>query len=117
MVGFILFLVSTLLKVLVAPLLYIHGCIVAFNRGEFRKYNQDLAVAKDQYGNVVGQYFSNKFMVTKNGYQFGKTDETISSVIGKNKQLGTLKWLGRWLDARLNTLETDHSIKSIEIDE
>ena len=45
---------------------------------------------------------------------FGNRDETISSVIGKNKQLNTLTTFGKNMDRILEFIETDHSLNSID---
>ena len=75
------------------------------------------AVAIDQMGNVLGAPFFNDTFIKKGGYNFGNPDETISSVIGKNYRDNTLTWVGsifRWL---LDTIDTNHSLNSIEEDE
>jgi 8-oxo-dGTP diphosphatase len=41
-------------------------------------------------------------------------DETISSVLGKNKKANTLSKIGKGLDWILDILDKNHSIKSIE---
>ena len=114
MIGFLLFLVSSILKITLSPFLYIHGSIISLKKGEWKKYNKTLAVAKDQYGNVLGQYLFNNLFITGSRYKFGSEDETISSVIGKNKLKNTLTKTGKILDFILNKLEKDHSIKAIE---
>lgn len=60
----------------------------------------------------------NKILISSySEHLFGNPDETISSVLGKNKRKGTLIYLGKRLDAWLNGIDKDHSIKSIEEDE
>ena len=51
------------------------------------------------------------------GYKSGNPDESISSVVGKNKKLGTLKPLGKAVDWMLERLDEGHSIDAIEKDE
>ena len=48
------------------------------------------------------------------GYKFGDEDETISSVLGKNKLTKTLTKTGKTLDWILEKLDRNHSIESIE---
>ncbi len=76
-----------------------------------------IALGIDQLGNVVCARLFNFFLITKEGYQFGNEDETISSVLGKNKKQNTLRFLGKLLDLILDQIDRNHSIKSIEADE
>ena len=115
--GFLLFVIASFLKWVFAPVLYGYGFVASFIAGgtkEWNKYNEDLAIAKDQYGNAIGKYFFNWLLIKKDGYKFGNVDETISSCVGKNKVKGTLTIFGKGLDFILDMLETDHSIKSID---
>ena len=65
MLGFILLIVSTILKIALSPLLYIFGMIVSLVRGEFNAWNTNLAVAKDQYGNTLGKYVFNLMLIKR----------------------------------------------------
>ena len=115
--GFLLFIIASFLKWVFAPVLYGYGFFASFIKGgskEWNKYNEDLAIAKDQYGNAMGKYLFNWLLIKKDGYNFGNVDETISSVIGKNKIKGTLTIFGKIMDVILDMLEKDHSIKSID---
>jgi len=114
MIGFILFLVSSILKWVLAPFSYIYGVIVSLKKHEFYHYNFNLAIAKDQYGNAVCKYLFNDVLIAKDGYKFGCVDETISSCIGKNRVKGTLTFLGRLLDWTLDKVQPNHSILSID---
>lgn len=113
----ILYLTASAGKILLSPFLLTYGIVRAIRKGELEKYWMDLAIAKDQYGNVLGQYFFNDKFISKGGYKFGKPDETISSAIGKNENGNTLKPLGRKINSLLNALDKNHSIDSIEADE
>lgn len=114
MIGFILFIVSTILKMLVAPFAYLYGTIVSLKRKEWHYWHFNLAIAKDQYGNAVCRYLFNWLLIKKEGYKFGNIDETISSVLGKNKRDNTLKSLGKFIDKTLNRLDNNHSLNSID---
>lgn len=114
MIGFILYIISSLLKLIIGPICYIYGTIISLKNKEWSKWNKDLAIAKDQYGNAVSKYLFNSLLIKKEGYKFGNIDETISSVIGKNKRDKTLKKLGKILDYILDKLDKNHSIKSID---
>ena len=112
MIYFILFLVSVLLGAVLLPI----GLLYSLIKFKFRlhKYFLVVAIAIDQLGNVVMQDLFNDIMITKDGYKFGNEDETISSVIGKNQLLGTLRFMGRLLNGLLNAIQPNHSVKSIE---
>lgn len=74
-----------------------------------------LAIAIDQYGNGLCQHLFNQVLITKlSTHKFGNIDETISSVLGKNKLGCTLTIVGKIVDKILDTLDPDHSIKSID---
>lgn len=112
--GFLLFIISLVMKRLLEPFMYIYCSIIAIYKGEWNQYNTDLALSTDQYGNALSKYLFNQVLIKKEGHQFGNIDETISSCIGKNKVTGTLTWLGRVVDYVLDLLDPDHSIKSID---
>lgn len=112
--GFLLLLIASVLKLVFAPLFYVYGAFRALKAKEFNEWSEDLALAKDQYGNALGMYFFNDFVIKKDGYKFGFIDETISSVLGKNKRDNTLTCLGKILCFILNLLDKNHVEKSIE---
>lgn len=72
-----------------------------------------LALWLDQIGNAVCRDIFNRLLVEKDGYKFGKVQETISSVLGKNQMLDTLSLWGRILVSILELFEEDHCLKSI----
>lgn len=119
--GVLLFALALILLALLGPI----GLLVTFAynllrygvRYGVKRLNLDLkviAIVLDQSGNVVCKDLFNLILRTKNGYSFGNRRETVSSCIGKNKQMGTLTKLGRALDWVLNALDPNHSIKSID---
>jgi hypothetical protein len=113
--GFLLYIISLVMKRLLEPFIYIFGSIIALTKGEWNQYNTDLAIATDQYGNGLSKYLFNMMLIKKEStHKFGNIDETISSVIGKNKVAGTLTWLGTAVDIMLDSLDPDHSIKAID---
>ena len=115
MLGLILLVVATVLKVAFAPIMYIYGIARSLFNRHFNKWNRDLAISKDQYGNALGKYLFNDLLITKNSVHFfGNIDETISSVIGKNNRDGALSIVGRFVDKILNAIDKNHSIKSID---
>ncbi len=76
-----------------------------------------IAVSLDQLGNVVCARLFNLTLIHKAGYKFGNEDETISSVLGKNKRAETLTILGKLLDSLLEFIDRNHSIEAIEEEE
>jgi len=114
MIGLILFIVSSILKIILAPFSYIYGVIKSLYKREFNHYNFNLAIAVDQYGNALCKYLFNDVLITKDGYKFGDVSETISSCIGKNRVKNTLTFCGRLLDWILDKIQPNHSILSID---
>lgn len=74
-----------------------------------------LAVSIDQFGNVAMQDLFHDFLLTKKAqHLFSDEDETISSVLGKNKETQTLSRLGLLLANFLDWLDPNHVLNSIE---
>jgi hypothetical protein len=95
--------------------MFLYGLIRVRNK---KQWFLNLAISKDQYGNVLGMYLFNDLLILKKSkHRFGSPDETISSVLGKNKREGTLTKIGQILSNVLDFLDHNHSIKSIEEDE
>lgn len=119
MINLFLFLVAILLCVVFAPIAIMYKIIKSvvlrkFGWGWFKS----LAYSVDQFGNVLAQdLFNDIFTDRYSCHFFGNPDETISSVIGKNKVKGTLTFAGEFLRWMLSLFEKDHSIKAIEDDE
>lgn len=111
--GALLLIIASLLKWILAPVAYTIGTIVSLCKRENDHYNKQLAVVKDEYGNILCKYIFNFLLIKKHGYKFGATNETISSVIGKNKLDESLTFIGVFIDKILDSIEPNHSIKSI----
>ena len=73
-----------------------------------------IAVSIDQLNNKVCKELFNDTLITKDGYGFGKVDETISSALGRNVLKGTLTTAGKVLVKILDILDKDHCVKHIE---
>jgi len=121
----LLYIAIIILRFLLLPSIVV-VLFVAFFRRKFSQavtnignYLFKIAYSIDQLGNVVCSELFNLTLIKykKNSYKFGNPDETISSVLGKNKQRKTLTTLGKWLSKFLNFLDRNHVIKSIEEDE
>jgi hypothetical protein len=106
-----------LLKIILSPFIFIYSLFSYSSFKEANEHYKKIALAKDQLGNVFGMYLFNDLLIKQGGYKFGNVDETISSVIGKNKLMNNLTWFGRVVDFILDMIETNHSIKAIEKDE
>lgn len=72
-----------------------------------------LALWLDQIGNAVCRDIFNRLLIEKDWYKFGKVQETISSVLGKNQMLDTLNLWGWILVSILELFERKHCLKSI----
>jgi hypothetical protein len=111
--GFILFLVAIILSVILYPIGFIFGLFAEKTNDYFYR----IAYSIDQNGNVVCAAFFNAIFIKMGGVAFGNPDETVSSVLGKNKERGTLTRTGRFLDRILEKLDNGHSLNAIERDE
>ena len=106
--GVLLLLISIVLFALTGPLGFIFGLLQqGFIKGlrGIGEFSMQLAIAIDQLGNVLMQHLFNAIWITEGGYAFGNRDETISSVLGKNKQLGTLTGFGLAIDRLLDSID------------
>ena len=72
-----------------------------------------LALGLDQIGNAVCRDMFNRLLIEKDWYKFGKVQETISSVLGKNQETWTLTLVGRAVVGVLDWLDKDHCRESI----
>jgi hypothetical protein len=89
MLEFLLFIIAYLLYL---PLTLINLLLVR-NKGYFR----DSAVTLDKLANREFRTLWNKTLIKWLGYDFGNSNETISSVLGKNIQNETLTTTGKAL--------------------
>lgn len=106
----ILLWVALLLAAILLPIGFLFHL---FFRGR-KEWLFKICLGIDQLGNVVCGKLFDLTLIKSNGYQFGFEDETISSVIGKNFEAGTLTITGKALNLFLNTLWKNHTINSIE---
>ncbi len=75
---------------------------------------RSIAIGLDQIGNSVCRDMLNRLLITSGWYSFGRIQETISSVLGKNEKSWTLTRLGRAIVAVLDWLDKDHCEKCIQ---
>tara|TARA_R110002126_G_scaffold206691_1_gene353808 strand:+ start:928 stop:1284 length:357 start_codon:yes stop_codon:yes gene_type:complete len=117
MKGFILLVIALILSVILFPVGFFYSIFSL--RFRFSSYLKVIAVGIDQLGNVVcGELFNNTLIQNpsyrKVPYSFGHEDNTISEVLGINKERKTLTKLGIWVAMILNRIEKDHVEKAIE---
>jgi hypothetical protein len=120
MIGLILFLVSIFLAGVIYPIAFLYSVILTLIKSGWNSLDEYLfrcALATDQHANSFLAKLFNDIMIKTGGHKFGNPDETISSVLGKNKLMGKLSYFGKCLDFILHLLDNNHSIKSIEHDE
>lgn len=75
---------------------------------------RSLAVGVDQIGNSLCRDMLNHLLIEEDGYKFGKVNETISSVLGKNERDWTLSVIGTIIAEILDQIDKDHCKKSIQ---
>jgi hypothetical protein len=118
-----LVILSILLKYILFPFGFLWTILKAYYHVGWQKGNvfladwfYKIAVSQDQLGNVMLFELLNTFLI-KSDYPnidiFGSEDETISSVLGKNKRNNTLRFCGEILVMFLNILQKNHVEKAI----
>ena len=75
---------------------------------------RSVAIWIDQIGNSVCRDMLNRLLITSGWYSFGKVQETISSVLGKNQETGTLTFFWAMIVKLLDTLDKNHCKDSIQ---
>ena len=109
---FFLMLSAILIFIIMAPIGFLWQCVVRLFH--LNEYLFKVCLAIDQAGNVVCSGLFNDILIKKNGYKFGNEDETISSVLGKNKKTNTLKKSGKILSDFLNKIDNNHVEEAAE---
>tara|TARA_R110000796_G_scaffold67449_5_gene154782 strand:- start:31817 stop:32632 length:816 start_codon:yes stop_codon:yes gene_type:complete len=116
-IGVLLFVISILLFIITAPLGFIYGLLFKLFTKGFKgvgEYLLKIAISIDQLGNVLMQHLLNLLWIKNDSYKFGNRDETISSALGRNKQLKTLTVFGKLIDLILDKIDPNHSLNSID---
>jgi len=106
-----------ILAILLSIILFPIGFLFSMFYPKRGKYLYKIALGIDQLGNVVCARLFNFFLIDIEGHQFGNEDETISSVLGKNKRTNTLTLFGIALDMFLEKIDKNHNLDAIEEDE
>lgn len=96
--GFLLTLIANFLFIILTIVNYpVVVWVYVRKRGFLKVTNEywyENALALDRFGNYNFRTFFNICFRKKNGYNFGKKEETISSAMGKNQRDKTLTWFG-----------------------
>lgn len=99
---------------IVAYILFLPLSIINFMFVRNKGYFKSSAINIDKFGNREFRTCLNKSLINSNSpFEFGSIDETISSVLGKNKRFGYLTKFGKIICLILDTLDKDHCEKSI----
>ena len=118
LVGLLLFMIAFALFL---PLTILNFLVVVWKYRDLN-YFKSSAISLDRFGNYEFRTLFNltlikpkriKEGVVLRAYQFGKFEETISSVLGKNQRQGTLSKTGKILVWILDKIEKDHCRKNI----
>jgi hypothetical protein len=117
-----LFVLAISLFLVIAPISIIYTIFVVYFKFGFKIGNEVLldyflanAHSIDQSGNVTGMFlFSDMFLSSGQGKQYGNPDETISHVTGFKENEALMTWFGKDIAYFLNTADTNHTKKAIE---
>lgn len=121
--GFILWILSLVLAIILLPIGFIFGIFFALYKQKFweeglpnlNKKFMRLATAVDIYGNVACKELFNLTLIKDdNIHPFGDYGETISQVMGWNKIKNNLTRTGKILDKIMDLFDKNHSLKSIK---
>ena len=110
-IGFILLIIAV---VLIIPITLFNMFFVWKKYGSIDGYFRNTALNIDIWANSEFRAFWNGAMRKKNGYEFGKVGETISSALGKNERDKTLSNTGKLLVKILDFLDKNHCQKSMK---
>ena len=114
---FLILIGAFILVLLFAPIGFVSAVVISLIRWDkkaMKYYYKGLAGSLDQTGNVIMSPLFNIIIIKRDSpFKFGDMDEKISSVLGRNKEINKLKYLGKRIDAWLNDIDPNHSIKSI----
>jgi hypothetical protein len=115
---YLLHLLSAILKPIFSLIGNIYGLI--YNKQGIKEKEYKKAQSNDRYVNVACAELFNRYLIEEDSpYKFGDGRETISSVLGRNEQIGKLKdnktwWKsGVWWDKYLNKVDPGHTKKAI----
>lgn len=106
-VGFLIWVLATLLKVVIfLPALILSIIQAAINK-KLGDYFYSLGIGTDIYGNKLIAPFANRYFKTKDGHEYGG-NETISLCMAKNKKAGTCTKSAEVLGSMIEFFDKDH---------
>lgn len=118
--GFIIYIISVILQIILVPLGLIVGFIVKFYdrhigdalRDADRKFRK-MAIGTDVFGNVYCEELFNATLITAAAtYKFGEFGVTVSAVLGHSQAHGTLTRTGKAIAFILDSIDKDHCEKA-----
>ncbi|MEY4332228.1 MAG: hypothetical protein RLZZ196_966 [Bacteroidota bacterium] len=113
--GFILLILAIILAIPLFIIGWIYSLItLRLKIKRLNDYAFTIALGIDQLGNVVMSNLFNAILIQHDGVKFGNPDDTISAILGVNKQNNTLKYLGKLLASLLNKIDENHVEKASE---
>ena len=115
--SFSLALISMIMLIIAFTISLILEIIFAFKNRSTARLSvlfMGIAMGGDLTGNVVARYLLNKMFVKPGGYQHGDIHQTISRILGLNKQSETLTGFGRFMGRFLHLLDPDHIVKAAQ---
>jgi len=116
--GLILSIVAKVLFILFLPLALIQSIIVRIS--DYKKVDSHLyniALSIDQLANVVYRDIFKLLFITKDGFDFGNADHTVSYVLAVNKRQDTLTTMGYFIGWILDKIDKDHLKKALKNNE
>jgi hypothetical protein len=111
--GLLLFTVAIILFI---PLTGINLTLVLVKSPRWKTldgYFHQTAIDIDRFGNRNFRTLLNDTLIKESPFRFGDPRETISSVLGKNKEIGTLTYTGYFIVNLLDWIDPNHCQKSI----
>jgi hypothetical protein len=123
MLGIFLFLVAlvsttffTIISIIVSVISYLVRLKFYGAYKSIGKYFYQMALSIDQFANVSLQHIFNRIMVQHKRYYhaFGNEDDTVSYVIARNYNRGTLSKFGEFWAWFLNTVDKNHLQKAVK---
>ncbi len=115
--GFFIYLIERILSLFFNSFGVLYTIVKLLFIGKFKELNNyffNVAVSGDKRSNVIMADLFNDIFIKKNGYQFGNGDETISSVLGKNKEKKDLLEFGEDIANDLDKIQPNHVEDAID---
>lgn len=109
-----LVIIATVLVSIIGLLWFIFELIISIFKWWLWDYLYKVAVSLDQMWNTLSPRLLDMVFKKWVWYKFWHEDETVSSVLWRNKMNWTLTWFGKFIDNILEKLDPNHSIESID---